>query len=247
LIAALASVLYLAEAAAAAPAVAAPADAPDAEALFRQGLKAYDAKQYARAIEAFEAAHKLSPQPEILFDVAMAHRALGNCRRAADAFDAFIAEAPADDPLLARARSRRAELGSCAAADENAIKGSVATLDALAPSPALQAKGDDASVAASILTAPASAPAARGPAWAHNTCFASIGGTTVLGIGGLLFGLQARSAQQEAEAATTWTREADRADARGRVFGQVATALLIAAGVTTAIAVASCVVAARSR
>ena len=94
-----------------------PPAAGDAEALFREGLKAYDAKQYARAIESFEAAHKLSPLPEILFDIAMARRALGDCPRAADGFDAFIAAAPADDPLLARARARRAELDACANGD----------------------------------------------------------------------------------------------------------------------------------
>jgi outer membrane protein assembly factor BamD (BamD/ComL family) len=105
MISALAFLLYLAEA------TAAPA-AGDAETLFREGLKAYDAKQYARAIESFEAAHRLSPLPEILFDIAMARRARGDCQRAVEGFDAFIAAAPADDPLLARARARRAELGS---------------------------------------------------------------------------------------------------------------------------------------
>jgi tetratricopeptide (TPR) repeat protein len=105
----LVSVLLLAEAAV----VPAP---DDAESLFREGLKAYDAKQYARAIEAFEAAHKLSPLPEIQYDIAMARRAIGDCRGAADGFDAFIAAASPEDPLLARAQARRAELGSCASA-----------------------------------------------------------------------------------------------------------------------------------
>ena len=100
-----------------------PPPAPDAEALFREGLKAYDAKQYARAIESFEAAHRLSPLPEILFDIAMARRALGDCPRAAEGFDAFIAAAPADDPLLARARARRAELDACANGDGGRWRG----------------------------------------------------------------------------------------------------------------------------
>ena len=116
--------LLLAETAAAA------APAADAEALFREGLKAYDAKQYARAIESFEAAHRLSPLPEILFDIAMARRALGDCPGAAEGFDAFIAAAPADDPLLARARARRAELEACAKGDGGGAAAQAAAAEA---------------------------------------------------------------------------------------------------------------------
>jgi tetratricopeptide (TPR) repeat protein len=243
LIAALATLLLLAEGAPAPDAPAAP-DAPDAEALFREGLKAYDAKAYARAIDAFEAAHKLSPLPEILFDIAMAHRALGDCRRAADAFDGFIAAAPADDPLLTRARARRAELGGCGAADQRAVKASVAALDAL--SPALRPKTPGAAEPP-ILTVPTAAPAppSRRGTWLRNTCFASIGGAAVLGAGGLVFGLQARAAEQEAEAAVVWDFPAMRADERGRTYGEVASILLISAGVTTAIATASCIATSR--
>src|SRR4029079_3589823 len=103
-IGALVSVLLLAEGA------AVPA-ADDAETLFREGLEAYDAKQYARAIEAFEAAHKVSPLPEIQYDIAMARRAIGDCRGAADGFDAFIAAASPEDPLLSRAPAHPCQLG----------------------------------------------------------------------------------------------------------------------------------------
>lgn len=225
---------------------AAPA-AGDAEALFREGLKAYDAKQYARAIESFEAAHKLSPLPEILFDIAMARRALGDCRGAADGFDAFIAAAPVDDPLLARARARRADLGSCAstgAGGSGPSRG--ATADNLPPAPPLPAPKQSAALASTaptMLIAPAPPPVSRSQEhpWLRGACFASAGGTAALGVGALVFGLQARTAQQEAERAKTWDDAAVRADERGRTYAQVASTLLISAGVTTAIAAASCI------
>jgi tetratricopeptide (TPR) repeat protein len=223
----------------------------DAEALFREGLKAYDAKDYARAIGSFEAAHKLSPLPEILFDIAMARRALGDCRRAVEGFDAFIAAAPADDPLLARARARRADLGSCAsAAADGAGPSQVARADQLPPAPSLAApkqSGALASTGPAILLAPAPPLRRQERSLLRSACFAAGGSTAVLGLSGLVFGLQARSAQQDVEAAATWDDPAVRADERGRTYGQVASTLLISAGVTTVIAAASCIAMSRFR
>jgi len=211
-------------------------------------LKAYDAKEYARAIESFEAAHKLSRLPEILFDIAMAHRALGDCRRAAEGFEAFIAAAPTDDPLLARARARRADLGSCAAAsgDDGATKTAAAEYPPVAPlavEPSPNAPGLPTLIA-SAETAP---PPQRPRLWLRNTCAGSLTGTGLLGVGALVFGWQARSAQAEAESAVIWDDAAVRADERGRTYGQIATTLLISAGVTAAIAAVSCVATTRSR
>jgi hypothetical protein len=242
----LVSVLLLAEAAV----VPAP---DDAESLFREGLKAYDAKQYARAIEAFEAAHKLSPLPEIQYDIAMARRAIGDCRGAADGFDAFIAAASPEDPLLARAQARRAELGSCASAPAiGSVPAPSTTAEKLSPAPSLPAFPSGVSVAANaptptIMIAPAPHRSRPEHLWLRNTCFASAGGTAVLGLGGLVFGWQARSAQQEVEGAATWDDPIARADERGRTYGQVASTLLISAGVTTAIAAVSCIAMSRSR
>ena len=243
MIGALVSVLLLAEGA------AVPA-ADDAETLFREGLKAYDAKQYARAIEAFEAAHKVSPLPEIQYDIAMARRAIGDCRGAADGFDAFIAAASPEDPLLSRARARRAELGSCASAPAGgSVPAPIATAEKLSPAPSSPSGVSVASNAPTptIMIAPAPPPRRPERLWLRNTCFASAGGTVVLGLGGLVFGWQARSAEQEVEGVTTWDDQIARADERGRTYGQVAATLLISAGVTTAIAAVSCIAMSRSR
>lgn len=239
MIAALVALLALAEGA------APPVSGDDAEALFRDGLKAYDAKQYARAIESFEAAHRLSPLPEILFDIAMARRALGDCPRAAEAFDSFIAAAPADDPLLARARTRRTELGSCGPTGGDAGSkppSKVAAADnAAALMPLVPRSSDAAAPPTLIASGGTPPPAPRERPWLRNTCIGSAVGTALLGAGGLVFGWQARSAQAETERAMIWDAAAVGADERGRAYGQVATTLLISAGVTTAIAAASCI------
>ena len=58
-------------------AAAASAQSPDVErakTFFNAGARAYDAGDFATAIEAFEAAEKLAPRPAILFSAAQAHR-----------------------------------------------------------------------------------------------------------------------------------------------------------------------------
>jgi hypothetical protein len=50
------------------------ADVDRAKTFFNAGARAYDAGDFATAIEAFEAAEKLAPRPAILFSIAQAHR-----------------------------------------------------------------------------------------------------------------------------------------------------------------------------
>ncbi len=71
------SIAVLAFALAAQPVVAHAQDAAalaQAKMLFNAGAQAYERGQYAVAIQAFEAAHKIAPRPPILFAIAQAHR-----------------------------------------------------------------------------------------------------------------------------------------------------------------------------
>jgi hypothetical protein len=241
-----------------AQAMAAPAPAGgsgEAERLFQQGLKAYDAREFARAIESFEAAYRLAPLPEILFDIGMAQRGLGDCPRAAKAFDAFIAAVPSSDPLLPRARERRAELGSCAAATtttkveppapSQAQADQPESPDPAAPATALPGPANTQPEPPTLVAAPAAANPDRGSKsspWRY-TCVASLSSTAVLTTAGLVFGWQARVAQQEVEDATEWNDAVARADYRGRTFGEAATGVLVSAGASALLAVTSCLVA----
>jgi hypothetical protein len=233
LIAPLLAALFLVGATAGAPPVRANVEA---ERLFQEGLKAYDAREFDRAIEAFEAAHRLSALPEILFDIGMAHRALGDCPRAVRSFDAFIKAVPADDPLLPRARERRAELAPCPAASSegpsprelgNPPDGSTMPPITTAPALVTPAATPAAVLVAPQITAAVSSP--RNGLW-RDACGVSVGGTAVLTASGLILGWQARSAQQDTSTVSVWNDAAARADERGRTYGDVATGLLVAAG-----------------
>jgi len=219
----------------------------EAEKLFQQGLKAYDAGELARALEAFEAAHRLTPMPEILFDIGMTYRALGDCRRAAKAFDDFIHVGAPGDPLLARARDRRAELASCAAsATGDAVAASAPPTAPAAPAPlALHAVP-----AIEARAAPPAAPhvgaqptsSGRSRRW-RDACAVSLGSTGVLTVAGLVFGWQARSAQQDVQNAEVWGPDTARADQRGQTLGEASVGLLLSAAATAVVAATTCFVA----
>src|SRR5215831_2964538 len=62
----------------------------EGQALFQEGVAAYDAHDYSRAIDRFRAAYRVANAPEILFDIGQAYRAMGDCRQAFDHFNAFM-------------------------------------------------------------------------------------------------------------------------------------------------------------
>ena len=81
----------------AAPVVAAEAD-PDteiAQRLFAEGAAAYDAKDYAHALEKFEAARRIKPAPAFDYNIARCHDRLGQAAPAIAAYERYLAAAPA--------------------------------------------------------------------------------------------------------------------------------------------------------
>ena len=62
----------------------------EAKAHFAQGKAFLDAKVYDKAIEEFEAAYKLSPFPELLFNVAQAYRLANQLDKALAAYQEFL-------------------------------------------------------------------------------------------------------------------------------------------------------------
>jgi hypothetical protein len=77
------------------------ADTPDQEAartLFREGLAAHEAHDYAQALAKFRAAYRRWKNPKILANIGTEAWELGHYAVAANAYDRFLAEAPADAP-----------------------------------------------------------------------------------------------------------------------------------------------------
>ncbi len=62
-----------------------------AHAHFRQGRAYVEAKVYDKAIEEFDAAYKLAPLPDLIFNIAQAYRLAGDPDRAVDAYKRYLA------------------------------------------------------------------------------------------------------------------------------------------------------------
>jgi tetratricopeptide (TPR) repeat protein len=67
-----------------------------AAARFAEGTKAFDAKDYRRAAEAFEAAYRLSPLPDVLWNAARAWHLAGETAHAATLYERYLRDAPPD-------------------------------------------------------------------------------------------------------------------------------------------------------
>ncbi len=70
------------------------AAADEAKLLFAQGQKLYAERQYAAAVEKFEAAYRLKPHPAVTFNIARSYEALGDLPRALRSYRAYLAAQP---------------------------------------------------------------------------------------------------------------------------------------------------------
>lgn len=95
-------------------AAAQPAD-PDGDPLarnhFASGRAYYDRGRYEEAIVEFQRAYELSPHPELLYNLYLAHQNLGHRAEAIDALSRYLAERPDERPeLRERLRAMRERL-----------------------------------------------------------------------------------------------------------------------------------------
>ena len=85
-----------------------------AEALYAEGSKHYNLREYAPAIDAFKRAYSLYPEPTFLFDIAQAYRLLNDCETSAVFYRNYVRAKPdADD--RDQAEKLAGEMSTCAA------------------------------------------------------------------------------------------------------------------------------------
>jgi tetratricopeptide (TPR) repeat protein len=81
----------------------------EAKAHFEQGRSFYDAGAYDDALREYQAAHKLMPAPQFLFNIAQCYRLKGDKQNAIDYYQKFLDKAP-DSPVADEARDYIAKL-----------------------------------------------------------------------------------------------------------------------------------------
>ncbi len=95
------------------PPVAHAQEQAEFDAAVQQGLKAYQAKNYDMAIEAFEKAYKIRPEPEMIFNIARSHEKAQHLDAAIAGYERFMVLEGTTSELRARAvnslRALRAE------------------------------------------------------------------------------------------------------------------------------------------
>lgn len=72
-----------------------------AETIFEAGRAYYEQGNYEKALEQFEEAYRLDPQPEILYNIGQCHERLGQFEGAIEAYQAYIDESPGAEDLQA--------------------------------------------------------------------------------------------------------------------------------------------------
>jgi tetratricopeptide (TPR) repeat protein len=223
-----------------------PADPPapaaekltSGEDLFRRGVAAYDEHDYPTAIDWFRKAYAKDSEPAILFNIAQAHRALGDCPKALESIDAFLRLARPNDPLVARARAKRDELNACVATSEEHGQTSVVPL-AATPSPVLPQPAASLTLRAEPGAIERDRPRFLATPLA-TTCTVAAGGTVALGLTDLVLVIAAHTFASRVEGATVWTDEIESAEDKRRTLASAATVTAVAVGVTAAIAGTSC-------
>jgi hypothetical protein len=184
---------------------------PATRALYDRGLAAYQAKDYATAVGAFEQGFALEPRREFLFANAQARRLAGDCRGAVPLYHRLLEMGP---PAV-QASATQIALGRCAqqmAAEKRA------------PPPA------------PVVVAPPAPPAAPPPPWTHDRWGAALLATGVVGLavgGGFLAASFAALPSVDAPTRSDYAGARSSADTRHAigVVGLVGGGALVAAGV----------------
>jgi tetratricopeptide (TPR) repeat protein len=105
-----------AKAADAAPDKASPEVAAKVEGMYLKGAALYRARKYRLAAQQFEAAYKLFPEPNLLYNAGRCYEALGQIAKAMGSYQRFLDHPRADAATKTKARAKLAVLKSAAVA-----------------------------------------------------------------------------------------------------------------------------------
>ena len=174
----------------------------EARAAFARGLEAYEAGEFETALREFERADEAVDSPDLMYDIALTHDALGHAHGALAAFEAYLIERPEERARLEERLARLTEAAGGSPRDPVAIVAAVPPLALPAPAAPRRSSSADAALALPAATEPPATGGSAAP-WA----LVGAGSAAVLGGVGLL--VAARFDAASVTEATRWT------DARG--------------------------------
>jgi tetratricopeptide (TPR) repeat protein len=215
--------------------------AATAEDLFRRAVAAYDSGQYDLAIELFRKSYGRARDPAILFNIARAYRALGDCAKSLENLDAFLEVVSPDDPLAARARANRKEISVCVEEQRSVTPGPVLASPAapvtLATVPSLPPPAPGVALGLSLSYR---GPVRSAPLLMTSVCHATVGSTVTLALAEVALLLTTHRLAERIDAATVWTDDLQRDDDQRATLGTVSVLTGVALGVSTTAALGSC-------
>jgi tetratricopeptide (TPR) repeat protein len=97
------------------------ADAAEARRHYERGMAHFNLREFSKAIESFEAAYRLKPDPVFLYNLAQSHRLLDQHERALYFYRAYLRTSP-DAPNRAEVEGRIATLEKVLATQREAAK-----------------------------------------------------------------------------------------------------------------------------
>jgi tetratricopeptide (TPR) repeat protein len=71
-----------------------PTEAEQVRALYEKGMKEYNIGNFSVALESFQAAYLLKPDPAFLFNLGQCHRMMGNAKQEVYAYRRYLGESP---------------------------------------------------------------------------------------------------------------------------------------------------------
>jgi tetratricopeptide (TPR) repeat protein len=214
------ALLLAAALAAARPAAGQPADA--AQRHFERGEALYVQGRYDEAIEELTHAYELSRAPELLFNIAQAHRMAGRCREAVIGYETYLRRAPRGR-RAADARALLAELGPCADAPASAAASPpIPEPTAPPPPPALATSPRTHSSVRDGSNRPR--PDRRPPAW---TAWLTLAAASAAGAAGAWFSLKTIDPDLSIQDARSASRAANTSYAVAGIAAAGATALFV--------------------
>jgi hypothetical protein len=204
-------------------------DRATAKKLYDDGLRHYNVAEYGDAIAAWKQAYLISKKPILLFNIGQAYRLGGDCKQATTFYDSYEREEPHP--------SNQDELDQARVLCKDAVVATPPVPDHPTPTPDPTPTPTPPTPTTSTLPLPSPSTSTTTTTSTHLTAYVVAGAGLAVGIGGIVFALDARAQDHQNLGVTSWTAENNRIQARGERDDKLAIAcgVIGVAGIATGV------------